>query len=71
MIPFEKNVIGYLYDIMPAFAIYVGIPLGVSLIILHRMHKRTMVTTSNYYCLLLAGFTISAIVVASDYFILK
>lgn len=71
IIPYEKDVIDYLYDIIPSFGVYVGIPLIVSLLILHRMNTRKMVTKSNYYYLLLAGFTISAIVVAADYFILR
>lgn len=70
IIYYSNDIISDLDQILPMLGIYVGIPLFVSLIILHRMKTRKMITNSNYYWILLAGFTVSAIVVAADYFIL-
>jgi hypothetical protein len=68
---YSNDAVYDLYNIFPMLGIYVGIPLFASLIILHRMKTRKMVTNSNYYWILLAGFTLSSIIVAADYFILK
>ena len=70
IIPYEKDVLGYLYDMMPAFGIYVGIPLVVSFLISYRLYKHKMLSRSNYFILLLIGFLVSLIFWVSDYFIL-
>jgi len=70
IIPHEKDVIGYLYNMMPAFVIYVGIPLVVSFLILYRMYKHKMLSKSNYFILLLIGFLVSLTFWVSDYFFL-
>jgi len=71
IIPHEKDVIGYLYDMVFAFGIYVGIPLAISFLISYRMHKHQMLSKSNYLILLLAGFLVSLIFVIFDYVVLK
>jgi len=70
IIPHEKDVIGYLYDMTPAFAVYVGIPLVVSFLISYRMYKHKMLSKLNYFILLLTGFLVSLIFWISDYFLL-
>lgn len=66
---YEKNVIGYLYDMMTTFGIYVGIPLVISFLISYRMYKHKMLNKSNYFVLLFFGFLVSLIFVASAYFL--
>jgi len=70
IIPHEKDVIGYLYDMMTAFGVFVGIPLVVSFLISYRMYKHKMLSRSNYFILLLIGFLVSLIFWVSDYFLL-
>jgi len=68
VIPYEKNVIGYLYDMMSTFGVYVGIPIVVSFLILYKMNKQQMINKSNYFSLLLVGFKVSIIFVMGNYF---
>ena len=70
IIPYEKDVIGYLYDMMAAFGVFVGIPLVVSFLISYRMYKHKMLSRSNYLLLLLIGFSVSLIFWVSEYFLL-
>lgn len=68
IIPYEKDIFGYLYDITPIFGVYVGIPFVVSFLISYRMYTHKMLSKSNYLILLLVGFLVSLIFVVFDYF---
>lgn len=70
IIPHEKDVLSYLYDMIPMFGVYVGIPLVVSFLISYRLYKHKMLSRSNYFILLLIGFLVSLIFWVSDYFLL-
>lgn len=69
IIPYEKDVIGYLYAMMTAFGVFVGIPLVVSFLISYRLYKHKMLSRSNYFILLLIGFLVSLIFWVSEYFL--
>ena len=69
VIPYEKDVLGYLYGMMTAFGIFVGIPLVVSFLISYRLYKHKMLSRSNYFILLLIGFLVSLIFWVSNYFL--
>ena len=65
VIPFERDVIDYLYVMMPMLGIFVGIPLTVSFLISHRMHKHKMLNQRKQIVLLLVGFMVSFVFVIS------
>ena len=67
-IPFQKDPISYMEDILPTLGIYVVIPFAVSLGIWYRMYKHQMLKKSNYFVLLLAGFCVSLVSVVIMYF---
>lgn len=69
MIPFEKDVVGYLREMVQIFEIHIGIPLVVSFLIAYRMYGHKMMNNSNYFTLLLFGFSVSLIFVVFDHFL--
>ncbi len=70
VIPNQRDIFDYLYNLTPTFGIYVGIPLVASFLISYRMYKHKMLSKSNYFILLLIGFLVSLIFWVSDYFLL-